>query len=56
MSRGIPILGGIIGMGTDAATGATLEHDPVSVTLVPVPRPSAPPKPKRTHPEGPPSS
>jgi PEGA domain len=52
------ILGGIIGMGADAATGATLEHvpNPVSVTLVPAQRPSAPAKPKRTRPEGPPSS
>jgi hypothetical protein len=52
------ILGGIIGMGADAATGATLEHvpNPVSVTLVPVQGPSAPAKPKRTRPEGPPSS
>ncbi len=35
------LLGGIIGMGADAATGATLEHvpNPVSATLVPISRP-----------------
>jgi uncharacterized protein YceK len=51
------LIGGIIGMGADAATGATLEHipNPVSATLVPVPRPPAA-KPKPVRPEGPPSS
>src|SRR5712691_9975620 len=42
------LIGGIIGMGADAATGATLEHipNPVSATLVPVSRPpAAKPKP-----------
>jgi hypothetical protein len=51
------LLGGIIGMGADAATGATLEHvpNPVGVTLVPVsPAPAA--KPRPTRPEGPPTS
>src|SRR6266516_5710554 len=51
------LLGGIIGMGADAATGATLEHvpNPVSATLVlvPVSRPPAA-KPKPARPEGPP--
>ena len=38
------LAGGIVGMGTDAYTGATLEHvpNPVSVTLKPLPPPSAP--------------
>jgi hypothetical protein len=51
------LLGGIIGMGADAATGATLEHvpNPVGVTLVPAERaPAAKPRPAR--PEGPPTS
>ena len=47
------LIGGIIGMGADAYTGATLEHvpNPVSVTLRPVPPPQvatrAPPKPRK---------
>jgi len=51
------LLGGIIGMGADAATGATLEHvpNPVSATLVPISRPPAA-KPNPVRPEGPPSS
>lgn len=34
------ILGGVVGMGVDAATGATLEHfpNPVVVDLIPVPK------------------
>ena len=38
------LLGGIIGMGADAYTGATMEHvpNPVSVTLRPVPPPPPP--------------
>ena len=51
------LLGGIIGMGADAATGATLEHvpNPVGVTLVPASQaPAAKPRPAR--PEGPPTS
>jgi len=51
------LFGGIIGMGADAATGATLEHvpNPVGVTLVPASRaPAAKPRPAR--PEGPPTS
>jgi hypothetical protein len=37
------ILGGIVGMAADAATGATLEHfpNPVNATLVPLALPSA---------------
>jgi hypothetical protein len=37
------LVGGVIGMGVDAATGATLEHfpNPVSATLQPI-RPTAP--------------
>jgi hypothetical protein len=42
------LIGGIVGMGVDAATGATLEHfpNPVFVTLQPVAIAKAPP-PKR---------
>ena len=42
------LLGGIIGMGVDAATGAALDHkpNPVIVTLQPI-APPAPPAPKR---------
>jgi hypothetical protein len=34
------VVGGVVGMGVDAVTGATLEHfpNPVSVTLQPVPK------------------
>ena len=34
------LVGGIVGMGVDAATGATLEHypNPIDVTLEPLPR------------------
>jgi hypothetical protein len=37
------ILGGVIGMGVDAATGSTLEHvpNPVSVVMTPVAKPAA---------------
>ena len=53
------LLGGLIGMGADAYTGATLEHvpNPVSVTLRPLPPPSAPtptrtaPKPRKPAPQ-----
>lgn len=44
------IVGGLVGMGVDAATGATLEHypNPVSATLVPVAvRRQAPTSPRR---------
>ena len=36
------VLGGVVGMGVDAATGATLEHvpNPVSVVLRPLPKPT----------------
>ena len=36
------ILGGVVGMGVDAATGATLEHlpNPVSAVLRPIPKPA----------------
>jgi hypothetical protein len=48
------LIGGVIGMGVDAATGATLEHfpNPVSATLQPI-RPAAPapaPRKRRTLP------
>ena len=38
------LFGGIVGMGTDAYTGATLEHvpNPVTVSLRPEPTPPAP--------------
>jgi hypothetical protein len=51
------LLGGIVGMGADAYTGATLEHvpNPVSVSLRPLPPPPAPkrnaPKPRKPAPE-----
>ena len=48
------LLGGVIGMGADAYTGATLEHvpNPVNVTLKEAPKPAAPaprkaPKPRK---------
>ena len=45
------LLGGLIGMGADAATGAALEHvpNPVFAALVPIvaPRPPPPPLPAR---------
>ncbi len=45
------LVGGIVGMGVDAATGATLEHypNPITVTLQPNARVSAPvpPRPKK---------
>lgn len=46
------LLGGIVGMGVDAATGATLEHAPSPVSAVlrpvgPAPRAGKPPKTKR---------
>ena len=46
------LLGGLIGMGADAYTGATLEHvpNPVSVTLRPLP-PTSAPTPTRTAPK-----
>jgi hypothetical protein len=45
------LVGGVIGMAADAATGATLEHypNPVSVTLEPM-RPAAPPAVRRPRP------
>jgi len=56
-SAGNIILGGVIGLGVDAYSGATLEHDPnpVHATLVPQALPSAqkrlrPAKPKATAP------
>ena len=59
------ILGGLVGMAADAATGATLEHfpNPVTVTMLPlkkgepdsvikiVPQPP-PPTPQEVHPSG----
>ena len=53
------LIGGIIGMGADAYTGATLEHvpNPVSVTLRPVPPSPSPtraaPKPRKPAPPAP---
>ena len=53
------LIGGVIGMGADAYTGATLEHvpNPVSVTLRPVPpppaAPRAAPKPRKPAPQAP---
>jgi hypothetical protein len=55
------LVGGIVGMGVDAATGATLEHypNPVTAALVPL-RPGAPqrgrgkPPPVAVRPAGPP--
>lgn len=43
------LLGGIIGMGVDAATGAALDHkpNPVIVTLQPIVPPAPPPTRKR---------
>lgn len=40
------LLGGVIGMGVDAATGAAMDHkpNPVIVTLTPVAPPPAPPR------------
>lgn len=39
------LVGGVVGMGVDAATGATLEHypNPIEVTLVPLPKPEPAP-------------
>ena len=51
------LLGGVIGMGADAYTGATLEHvpNPVIVTLKELPPPPAPtrsaPKPRKPAPQ-----
>ena len=51
------LLGGVIGMGADAYTGATLEHvpNPVMVTLKELPPPPAPtrnaPKPRKVAPQ-----
>lgn len=51
------LLGGVVGMGVDAVTGAALDHkpNPVIVTMQPVapPPPRIPPKPKK--PKAPPS-
>jgi PEGA domain len=47
---GNAVIGGVVGMGVDVATGATLEHvpNPVHADLEPLPRPSAgPPGPHR---------
>lgn len=42
------LIGGVVGMGVDAATGAAMDHkpNPVMVTLQPVGRPAAPRKPR----------
>jgi hypothetical protein len=49
------LLGGVVGMGVDAATGAALDHkpNPVMVTLQPVAPP--PPPPRHIKPHGKPS-
>jgi hypothetical protein len=50
------LLGGVIGMGVDAASGATLEHhpNPVVAVLQPVAAPGRPPKPgERRRPDAP---
>lgn len=46
------LLGGVVGMGVDAATGAALDHkpNPVIVTLQPVAPPARRPKPPRRAP------
>lgn len=43
------LLGGVIGMGVDAATGAAMDHkpNPVIVTLKAIAPPPPPPKPRR---------
>ncbi|MGY3440389.1 translation initiation factor 2 [Bradyrhizobium sp. USDA 4473] len=43
------LLGGVVGMGVDAATGAALDHkpNPVIVTLQPTTPPPPPPRPPR---------
>ena len=45
------LLGGIVGMGVDAATGATLEHvpNPVNAVLRPLPRAAGPAGKRRGH-------
>lgn len=52
------LLGGVIGMGVDAATGAAMDHkpNPVIVTLKPIPPPPLPPKPRRPKPPPRPTS
>jgi hypothetical protein len=46
------LLGGVVGMGVDAATGAAMDHkpNPVIVTLQPVGVPQPPPPPRRPAP------
>jgi hypothetical protein len=50
------LIGGVVGMAADAATGATLEHypSPVSVTLEPLRAPEPPPAARR--PRSPPAA
>lgn len=47
------ILGGLVGMGVDAATGAATDHkpNPVEVTLQPIVRPARPAPPRKPRPE-----
>ncbi|WP_426436182.1 translation initiation factor 2 [Bradyrhizobium genosp. P] len=49
------LLGGVVGMGVDAATGAALDHkpNPVIVTLQPIRPPQPPPVEKRRSPKPP---
>jgi hypothetical protein len=51
------LLGGLVGMGVDAATGAAMDHkpNPVTVTLQPVASPRAA-KPRQPKPPSPPQS
>jgi hypothetical protein len=46
------LIGGVMGMAADAATGATLEHypNPVSVTFEPLRAPGPPPTVRRPRP------
>ena len=51
------LIGGVVGMGVDAATGATLEHypNPIDVTLEPLPRSRPAPASKPQRPRGAPA-
>lgn len=50
------ILGGLVGMGVDAVTGAATDHkpNPVEVTLQPITRPARPAPPRKPRPTAPP--
>jgi hypothetical protein len=53
---GNALIGGLIGVGVDAVTGAATDHkpNPVAVTLEPVAPPPRPAPPRRQRPVGPP--